>query len=111
LILSFYAENNVPFEDFISLLNPEHKKYILLYYDVNDIPEDTFDFVLNENNREDRLFIDYLLTIYGSNYDVDKREKLLRLVRFNPNTVSQISTVLSESIPPNLLSIIGRYIV
>jgi hypothetical protein len=82
-----------------------------VYYDVNDIPEDTIDFGLDENNTEDRLFIDYLLTRYGSNYDVDKRARLLRLIEFNPTTVSEISSVLSQIIPSNLLHIIGRFLI
>lgn len=82
-----------------------------MYYDINDIPEDTIDFDLDENNTEDRLFIEYLLTRYGSNYDVDKRAKLLRLINAEPSTVSEISSILSQSIPANLLPIIGRFLI
>jgi ankyrin repeat protein len=111
LLIQYYAQNNVNVEEFFNLLSVNHRKYILMYYDVNDIPEDTIDFGLDENNTEDRLFIDYLLTRYGSNYDVEKRAKLLRLIEFNPDTVSEISSVLSQSIPANLLPIIGRFLI
>jgi ankyrin repeat protein len=112
LLVEWNAEHGIPIEDFFDLLIPQDRKYILMYYDINSIDEDTYDFELNQNNPMHRRFVDYLLTSYGTDYTADKRARLLRIVGFDPNTVSQTTSALqSVNIPSDLYGTIGEFLI
>jgi hypothetical protein len=78
ILLEYYANNNINISEFIELLEPENRKYILLYYDIDDIPVYTFDFGLDGNNLNDERFVDSMLARLA--YNTEKREKFLRLI-------------------------------
>jgi hypothetical protein len=44
VLLRWYDENSIPFSEFYNMLILKHRRYILLYYDIKNIPEDVYDF-------------------------------------------------------------------
>jgi ankyrin repeat protein len=136
LLLDWYGENNVPINEFINLIPDRYHKYILVYYDLNEIPLDTYDFKIREN-EEDQRFVEYMLTNLA--YDTKRRERFLELI--NPvgynlrgagipvqgvrNVISEYAGINPEvktnyeiaqtlddiGIPPELTSLIGSLLI
>ena len=75
LLLEWYADHNVPIHEFINLLQEGYRKYILMYYDLNEIPLDTYDFKLED---EDEKFVDSMLASLA--YNDEKRERFIALI-------------------------------
>jgi hypothetical protein len=134
LLLEWYGVNNVPINQIINLLTNEYRKYILMYYDLNKIPLDTYDFKLVDGDEE---FVDYMLASLA--YDTQRRNRFLQLINpvgynlrgagipvlgvrdiiseyagINPEvkTNYEISQTLDDiGIPPELTSLIGSLLI
>jgi hypothetical protein len=77
LLLTWYADHNVPIDQFINVIPVKYRKYILMYYDINEIPLDTFDFKITDS-VEDSKFVDTVLASLA--YNTEKRQRFLRLI-------------------------------
>ena len=77
LLLDWYGEHDVPINQIFNIIPDRYRKYILVYYDLNEIPLDTYDFKIRENEEDQRL-VEYVLTKLA--YDTQRRERFLRLI-------------------------------
>jgi ankyrin repeat protein len=136
LLLEWYGNNSVPFERIYYIIRDRYRKYILMYYDLNEIPLNMYDFNITEN-EEDQEFVEYMLTNLA--YDTKRRERFLELINpvgynlrgagipvrgvrdiiseyagINPEvkTNYEISQTLDDiGIPPELTSLIGSLLI
>jgi ankyrin repeat protein len=77
LLLEWYADHNVQINTFINVIPPKYRKYILMYYDINQIPLNTYDFNITDS-KENEEFVDEMLASLA--YNDEKRERFLRLI-------------------------------
>jgi hypothetical protein len=131
LLLEWYADHDVPINTFINEIPPKYRKYILMYYDINQIPLNTYDFNITDS-KENEEFVDEMLASLA--YNDEKREQFLRLINpvgyelrgagipvrgvrniiseysgFYPERSSEITQTLDDiGIPRAITALIGR---
>jgi hypothetical protein len=109
ILLDWYSEHDIPINEFINYLRPEYKRYILLYYDVDEIPLNTYNFGIDDNKTDDKEFVDFMLARFVS-YP-EKRNRFLGLIYSEDNIESNLAeTLQSVNIPPPLMNIISRFL-
>jgi hypothetical protein len=109
ILLEWYSEHDIPINEFINYLRREYKRYILLYYDVDEIRLNTYNFGIDENKTDDKEFVDFMLARFVS-YP-DKRDRFLRLIYSDDNTESNlVGTLQSVNIPAPLMNIISKFL-
>jgi hypothetical protein len=109
MLIKWYAEHDVPIDEFFNVMDPRYNRYILLYYDINDIPLGRYYFGVNPNDPNDRRFVEFVLPRFD--YDPETRERFLRLIGFDvDNTSSVLSTTFNEiNIPRGVGGLISRF--
>jgi ankyrin repeat protein len=96
MILGWYLMHNIPVNVIIEHLPPYYQKYVLLYYDIDSIPEE-YEFKLY-NNPEDIKIVQNILPRYE--YDPEKKVRFLRRIGFNPRYRSTLSALTKEGTFP-----------
>jgi len=97
LLIRGCSEHDVPIEQFYTHMIPAHRRYILLYYDITDIPDNVYDFNV-EFSRDDylRLKKRYKIKLSPSESKEFKRLDSEQKIDVNYDDIEFIDMMLSK---------------